>query len=359
MILYPDLNKKYLDCSWDEFKKIKTYEKIDFFSRSERIFDVLFSQQFDREFLEKLFILTNKIRLIHKTKDGSNWLRSLLSHKRAMLYFIQPSTRTFLSFCSACQILGMQIAEVRSTETSSEAKGESFDDTIRTFSSYFDLVIMRHPSEGHAERASFVLNKTNRPVPVINAGSGKDQHPTQALLDIFTLMKSFQKISGLDGKTVMMVGDLKRGRTVRSLSYLLKNFNNINIIFSSPKELKMNNDIKEFLKLNKISFEETEKFEEKIPEIDALYMTRVQDEHDVKNESRSIAYEKFMFTKEHLQILKPNAVIMHPLPRRGEIETSVDDDPRAMYWRQERNGMWLRAALISYIFGIESRIFDR
>ncbi|MFC1503790.1 aspartate carbamoyltransferase [Spirochaetota bacterium] len=360
MISFHDVNKKYLDHSFEDFKKIKVSDKLDFFERNDRIYDVLFSQQFKRDFLDTLFVLGNKIRLISKTKEGADWLRTLLSNKRGMLYFVQPSTRTFLSFCTACQILGMKTAEVRSMETSSEIKGESFDDTIRTFSSYFDMIIMRHPQAGSAEQASFALNKTKRPVPVISAGSGKDQHPTQALLDIFTLMKSFQRVGGLKNKTIMMVGDLKRGRTVRSLSYLLKNFNNVKIIYSSPKEFKMENDIKEFLKESNIPYSETTKFEEMIPEADAIYMTRIQDEHDKKRgDSKKVSISKFTFKEDHLKILKPNAIIMHPLPRRSEIELSVDEDPRAMYWRQERNGMWIRAALIAYIFRLENKILER
>ena len=165
-----------------------------------------------------------------------------------MLYFVQPSTRTFVSFQSACYILGLKVSEIRSTSTSSEIKGESAEDTIRTFSSYADLIIMRHFEEGMAEKSAWMLNRIKRPISVINGGSGKDQHPTQALLDLYTLALSFKERGGIDYKNIVMVGDLKRGRTVRSLTYLLKNYKNVKITYVSPDYLKIGNDIKSFLK---------------------------------------------------------------------------------------------------------------
>jgi len=343
----------------DELQKTEIGLKLEYFRRKGRIFDFLFSQQFDRAFLDELYHMTNKIRIIAKTREGSRWLIGLLSTKKAMLYFIQPSTRTFLSFMTACQTLGIQACDVRSLETSSEVKGESFEDTIRTFSSYFDLIIMRHPQQGYAERASFVLNKTHRPIPVINAGSGKDQHPTQALLDIYTLRKSFEHIGDLDGKTIMMVGDLMRGRTVRSLCYLLTQFSGIRIIFSSPKELRMGDDIKQFLQRKNIPVEETDQFDEYIPHADAVYMTRIQDEWDDKSQKGKIDISRYTFRTGHLKALKATAIIMHPLPRRLEIETGVDNDPRAMYWRQMRNGMWTRVGIMSYLFNLDHVILEK
>ena len=214
---------------WDEFYAKAVDEKLDFFKIKGRIFDVIYAQQFDREFLDELCDLAEKIRLLAKTKMGARKLSNLLPHKRAMLYFVQPSTRTFLSFQNACFLLGLNVSESRGTSTSSEVKGESPEDTIRTFASYVDLIISRHPEAGFAEKTSWVLNQTERPVPVLNGGSGPDQHPTQALLDIYTLQREFQAIGGLDGKKIAMVGDLKRGRTVRSLSYLLKNYEGVTI----------------------------------------------------------------------------------------------------------------------------------
>ena len=187
---------------WDEFYSIEKSDKLDFFIRNGRMLDVLFSQQFDREFLDNMCLLATRIRRMALTKMGAQKLSNLLSHKRAMLYFVQPSTRTFISFLNACHILGMKISEIRGTTTSSEVKGESQEDTIRTFASYVDLIISRHPEAGFAEKTAWVLNQTDHPVPVLNGGSGPDQHPTQALLDIYTLEREFRTIGGLDGKKI-------------------------------------------------------------------------------------------------------------------------------------------------------------
>ena len=342
--------------SWEELQNKSIKEKLHYFTKDGNIFDVLFAEQFNKEFLDEIYRLTNRIKLIAKTKEGKKWLGQLLSEHRVMLYFLQPSTRTFLSFTSACQILGMKCIDVRSLQTSSEMKGESFEDTIRTFSSYFDLIVMRCSDKDFAEKASFVLNKSRRPVPIINAGSGKNQHPTQALLDIFTLRKSFKNTGGLNGKTILMVGDLKRGRTVRSLCFLLQFFKNIKIIFSSSKTLKVSKDIKSFLSNVNISFEETSEFKTLLPQADAIYMTRVQSEYDSSNNLNDNLYR---LEVNDLKLLKPTAVILHPLPRVKEISPLVDEDPRAMYWRQVRNGMWTRSALIAKIFKIDKEILNR
>lgn len=343
-----------IEKDWEKFLAQPISHKIQHFTKNGRIYDCLFAQQFDRDSLEYLFRIANTLRRITKTKEGMEFASSLLNHKRAMLYFVQPSTRTFLSFLNACHILGIKTSEIRDTSISSEYKGESPQDSIRTFSSYVDLIIMRHPTPNFVEKSAWLMNTTKRPVPIINAGSSKDQHPTQALTDIYTLYRSFD--GKIDGKTIAMVGDLKRGRTVRSLSYLMKNYNNVKLIFISPKEFKMEDDILDFLKKHNIPYYETEDFEEGIKEADAVYMTRIQDEHDEAGESKNVDYSKYSFTKKHLDIIKNNTIIMHPLPRREEISVDVDDDKRAMYWRQERNGMWIRAALISYIFNVDSKI---
>lgn len=343
-----------IGADWDKFYSAEISSKTPFFSRDGRLYDCLFAQQLNRELLERLFKTAGDLREITQKKEGADFVSSLLSHKRGMLYFVQPSTRTFLSFLNACHILGIKTSEIRDTSTSSEVKGETPEDTVRTFSSYVDLIIMRHPAPGFVEKTAWLMNRTGRPVPIINGGSGKDQHPTQALLDMYTLYRSFN--GSVDGRKIVMVGDLKRGRTVRSLSYLMKNYKNISLAFVSPKEFKMEPDILEFLNKHSISFIETEDFGSVMGDADAIYMTRIQDEHDKTGESKKVDYSPFYFKKEHLKILKKNCVIMHPLPRRHEIEPAVDEDPRAMYWRQERNGMWARAALIAHIFGVDSKI---
>ncbi|BBM89602.1 aspartate carbamoyltransferase [Spirochaetota bacterium] len=348
--------------SWDLFRKFTIEKRIAFFALDRHPVHILYARQFTRTFLDELYILTNKIRLIAKTNHGKSWLSTLLENRRVMLYFAQPSTRTFLSFATACETMGMRFYDVRSLETSSEMKGETFEDTIRTFSSYFDLVILRHATPNYAEHAAIVLNRSRRPIPLINAGSSKDEHPTQALLDIFTLRKSFEKLGGLSRKTVMLVGDLKRGRTVRSLAVLLAQFAPIHIIFCAPKELAIDDEIIAFLKDHNVTCTQTTDFEANLPKTDAVYMTRTQSEYtDAKSlASSSKAYHTaaYTLTQKHLNHLKPNSIIMHPLPRKNEIAREIDNDPRAMYWRQVRNGMWTRCALIAKIFNIEKKILD-
>ena len=338
--------------NWDQFQKLSLAEKAQAFNVEGRPFHVLVAQQFDRRFLEKLCDLATAVRRIAKTKAGMDHLCAQLSHKTAMLYFSQPSTRTFLSFHSACQILGMHTVEVRDTSTSSEMKGETQEDSVRTFSSFSDVIIMRSAIGGLAEKMAWVLSNTDRPVPIINAGSGKDQHPTQALLDIYTLRRSFEKSGGIDRKKIVFVGDLARGRTVRSLAYLLTNFEGVKQCFIAPPQLQIGEDIREILRKAKVDFELGDCLDKHVADADAVYMTRIQDEWDEKKgQSGKINTEKFYFTADHLQRLPAGAVIMHPLPRRLEIDVAVDRDPRAIYWRQVRNGMWIRVALLAFIFG--------
>ncbi len=327
--------------------------------RNSKIFHCLTAQQFSREFLHEICDLADRIRDIARTKAGMEYLSSILNHKRAMLYFVQPSTRTFLSFYSACQILGIRCAEVRDPKTSSEVKGESEEDTVRTFSSYFDFIIMRHPKANFAEKIAQLLNKTERPVPVINAGSGKDQHPTQALLDIYTLRRSFSHRGGIDGKSVAFVGDLLRGRTIRSLAYLLAKFEDVKQYFVAPPEFQIGEDILKYLDSAGVNYEVLTNFKKIIPHVDAIYMTRLQDEWDAVDGTKArFDLEHYSLTEQDLPSLKPDAVILHPLPRRQEIAVEVDADPRAMYWRQVRNGMWVRVALVAMIFSREKNIVE-
>jgi len=350
-----------LDEQYAEFEKLPNEERIKYFEKDGRLYDMIISQQLNRQILDDLYRITNQIRSLSKSKTGSHFVQSLLCHKRAMLYFAQPSSRTFLSFENACHLLGMKTSEIRDPNVSSEVKGESFDDSLRTFSTYTDLIIMRHKGQNMAERAAWLLNThTYRPVPVINGGSGSDQHPTQALLDVFTLQQSFEYQGGLDGKTVLMCGDLKRGRTVRSLTYLMKNFRGMKIIYAAPAAFQMKQDVCSFLERHQIPYTiETHSIDKVLGEADAIYMTRIQDEHDATpGESGKTDVSKFRLTLANMAFVKPNAVIMHPFPRRDEIDVAIDPDPRAMYWRQERNGMWSRAALIAYMFRVDQEIMS-
>ncbi len=350
-------------------------------NRNDKPFHVVLAQQFDRRTIEELCQLADMIRAIGGSRQGTQFLRTMLSHHRAMLYFIQPSTRTFLSFTAACQIVGIPYNEVRDRSTSSELKGESEEDTIRVLSQYFDLIIMRHPAEGFAERVAHMLNDMPRTIPVINGGSGKDQHPTQAMLDIYTLFRSFGtpasvahgtggqegrgRISAprytwnpFAGKTVAFVGDLKRGRTVRSLTYLLCRYPGVRLMFVAPPQLQIEEDILDYISRNGIEYELGDDIRGCIGDCDAIYMTRLQDEWDVDGESKAIDYDRYSLTYDMAKDFKPNLTIMHPLPRRHELDQELDALPQAKYWDQVRNGMWMRAALMASIFNVDVAIRD-
>jgi aspartate carbamoyltransferase catalytic subunit len=357
----------------------ETTRRVAALNRNDKPFHVVLAQQFDRRAIEELCQLADMIRAIGGSRQGTQFLRTMLSHRRAMLYFIQPSTRTFLSFTAACQIVGIPHNEVRDRSTSSELKGESEEDTIRVLSQYFDLIIMRHPAEGFAERVARMLNEMPRTIPVINAGSGKDQHPTQALLDIYTLFRSFgseasESGAGEDrsggrpaprytwnpfaGKTVVFVGDLKRGRTVRSLAYLLCRYPGVRLVFVAPPALQIEEDILDYLSRNGIEYELGDDVRAHIGDCDAIYMTRLQDEWDVDGESKAIDYGRYGLTYDMAKEFKPDLTIMHPLPRRHELDQRLDALPQAKYWDQVRNGMWMRAALIATIFNVDVAIRD-
>ncbi|TVQ48560.1 MAG: aspartate carbamoyltransferase [Gammaproteobacteria bacterium] len=322
------------------------------------MFHIVNTDVFDRESLNRLCHLSDAVRQIAKETEGARFLQQLLPTKRAMLYFTQPSTRTFLSMNNACHVLGVRTSEIRDPEVSSEIKGESFEDSIRTFSSYVDLIVMRTPEPGYAARAAALMDSIPRPVPIVNAGSGRDQHPTQALLDIYTLERSFEQRGGIDGKTIGMMGDLRRGRTVRSLSRLMRHYRDVRLVFIAPPAFEMEPDIKAFLDEYAIAWSETAALHEALPDLDALYVTRMQFEHDTDGESARVDLSQFSIGRAELDIMRPDTVLMHPLPRGREIHPSVDSDARAMYWRQERNGMWMRVALIATLFDAQERILD-
>lgn len=344
-----------------------TAHRVSALNHNDKPYHIVLAQQFDRSSIDQLCQLADMIRTIANSRQGGQFLRTMLGHKRAMLYFIQPSTRTFLSFTAACQVLGMTFSDVRDRSTSSEVKGESEDDTIRTFSQYFDLIIMRHPMEGFAEHVATMLNDMPRTIPVINAGSGKDQHPTQAMLDIYTLYRSFANPRALRseprytrnvfaGKTIAFAGDLRRGRTVRSLAYLLCRYPGVRLVFVSPPELKIGDDILDYLDKHGIEYELSDDLRRNLSSYDAIYMTRLQDEHDRSGESKSIDYTRYALTMDMATEFKPNLTIMHPLPRRRELDEKLDTTPYARYWQQVRNGMWMRSALIASVFNIDVAI---
>ncbi len=323
------------------------------------IFHVIDPRQFSRVQLDELCQLTDAVRYLAKTRHGALFLQNLLPHKRAMLYFTQPSTRTFLSFNNACHILGIRTSEIRDPSISSEIKGESQEDSLRTFSAYADVIVMRTWEEGLANRTATMMDAFPRRVPVINAGSGKDLHPTQALLDVYTLQNSFSYRGGFAHKVVGLMGDLKRGRTVRSLCYLMRLYAGVRLVLISPPEYALGEDVKAYLREHQVEFEEVTDLHSVLPQLDAIYVTRLQSEHDKREGTAAVfEYARYSLGTDEMTRLKADAIVMHPLPRGPELSMSVDNDPRATYWRQERNGMWMRVALLLKIFKVETAVME-
>ena len=249
--------------------------------------------------------------------------------------FYEPSTRTRLSFEAAMQRLGGDVITADGFQFSSMYKGESIEDTMMMAGQYADIICMRHPMQGSADRAA-----SASPVPFINAGDGPGQHPTQALLDLFTIERERGKISGLK---IAMAGDLRYGRTVHSLTFLLGLYDDLQFTFIAPKELTMPEKVTDFLKEKKIRYEETDAIEPGL-DCDILYMTRIQKERFADHSEYERLKDVYRLTDKLLKGKK--ATIMHPLPRVGEIETSVDALPTAAYFRQARNGVPVRMALL-------------
>ncbi len=253
--------------------------------------------------------------------------------------FYEPSTRTRLSFESAMLRLGGTVLGFASADSSSAAKGESVSDTIRIISGYADICAMRHPKEGAP-----LVAASKSLIPVINAGDGGHQHPTQTLTDLFTIRSLEGKIANL---TIGLCGDLKFGRTVHSLINALVRYPNISFILISPEELRVPSYIREdVLKANHVPFTEVERLEEAMPQLDILYMTRVQKERFFNEEDYLRMKGYYILDKEKMELGKKNMLVLHPLPRVNEISVEVDDDPRAAYFKQARYGVFIRMALI-------------
>jgi len=265
---------------------------------------------------------------------------TVLANKTVASVFFEPSTRTRLSFETAIQNLGGQVVGFADAEVSSTKKGESLSDSIRILAGYADMIVMRHSIEGAARRAAEVSDK-----PIINGGDGANQHPTQTLLDLYTIKKAFGKISGLN---IGLLGDLKYGRTVHSLMYALKKYGNVNVYCIAPDSLKMPAEIIEDVK-GKINVKETSKLEEFLPEIDVLYATRIQKERFVDEFEYEQIKNVFILGKEILENTKKGFKIMHPLPRVNEIKPELDETDAALYFEQAKNGLPVREALLSIL----------
>ena len=300
---------------------------------------------FTTDELERLFVLAGDIE---KNMDK---YAHVCDGKKLATCFYEPSTRTRLSFEAAMLNLGGSVLGFSEASSSSAAKGESVSDTIRIISCYADICAMRHPKEG----APMVAASRSR-IPVINAGDGGHQHPTQTLTDLLTIRSLNGKISNF---TIGLCGDLKFGRTVHSLIRALLRYENINFVVISPDELKVPDYIINALEEKNAPYKEVTKLEDVIGDLDILYMTRVQKERFFNEEDYIRLKDFYILTKEKLSYAKENMMVLHPLPRVNEISVEVDDDPRAMYFTQAQYGVYVRMALIMTLLGIADNVLDK
>ena len=294
---------------------------------------------FSVEELDRLFDLANDIE-----KNMGKYAHACEGKKLATCFY-EPSTRTRLSFESAMLNLGGSVIGFSDANSSSASKGESVSDTIRVISCFADICAMRHPKEGAPMVAA-----SHSSIPVINAGDGGHQHPTQTLTDLLTI----RSLKGrLNNFTIGLCGDLKFGRTVHSLINALVRYEGIRFIFISPEELKVPDYITDMLKEKNIPYEEVIRLEDTMPELDLLYMTRVQRERFFNEEDYVRLKDFYILDKAKMELAKPDMMVLHPLPRVNEISVEVDDDPRAAYFKQVQYGVYVRMALILTLLEID------
>jgi len=305
-----------------------------------KLHHVIEAQQFDLPTMTRLFEVAEEMERVVARGGITDYQNRIMA-----TLFYEPSTRTRFSFETAMHRLGGHVISTENAaEFSSVAKGETLEDTIRILNGYADVIVIRHKEVGSAKRAAAVSR-----VPVINAGDGAGQHPTQALLDLYTIRKD---IGAIDGLRIAMVGDLAQGRTVRSLTYLLSKFQEVKIYFVAPPLLKMKEDILAHLQERHVWWTEETALDKVLPEVDVVYQTRVQKE---RFGDRLADYEQcrgvYIISAESLRLMKQKSIIMHPLPRLEEITMEVDADPRAAYFRQAQNGLYVRMALLTMVLG--------
>lgn len=303
--------------------------------------DILSVDQFDRVLLDQILIRAEEMRRV-----ANRHYDRRLSGKILATLFFEPSTRTRLSFESAMLRLGGEIiSSEMATETSSAAKGETIEDTIRIVESYADAIVIRHPEAGSAGRAAAVAS-----VPIINGGDGPGEHPTQALLDIFTIHREMGRIDDL---TVALVGDLRYGRAPRSLARLLTRTRSCRLILVSPPELGLREDVIGSLRDAAMPVELVTDLDDVVSEADVIYVTRVQRERFPDQASFDAVSGAYRFGPDHLKRMRDHAIVMHPLPRVDEIDPQVDSDARAAYFRQAQNGVYVRMALLDMLLNPE------
>lgn len=301
--------------------------------------DILSVKQFDRADLEYVFGVAHEMRGMVERVGTFD----LLKGKILANLFYEPSTRTSSSFTAAMERLGGSVIPINEVKYSSVSKGESLPDTIRTLECYADVIVLRHPETGSAAIAAKAARK-----PIINAGDGVGEHPTQALLDTFTIM---EELGRLDNLTVTMLGDLKYGRTVHSLARLLSKFNNITLNYVSPEILRMPKEVMDEVGEKGVPQAEYATLDKVLPETDILYVTRVQKERFEDPADYEKVKGAYVIDPQVMQVAKQEMAVMHPLPRVTEISTDFDDDPRAAYFRQMEYGLYVRMALLAMVLG--------
>ena len=300
--------------------------------------DILSVKQFSREDLESVFAVAHEMRIMVERVGTFD----LLKGKILANLFYEPSTRTSSSFTSAMERLGGSVIPINEVKYSSVSKGESLPDTVRTLECYADVIVLRHPEVGSAAIAAKAARK-----PVINAGDGIGEHPTQALLDAFTIR---EEIGHLDGLTVTLLGDLKHGRTVHSLARLLSLYK-VRLNYVAPDILRMPAELVDELKARRLEQAEFSTLDKALPETDVLYVTRVQKERFADEATYESVKGAYVIDPTIMRAAKERMIVMHPLPRVGEIAPEFDDDPRAAYFRQMEYGLYIRMALLAMVLG--------
>jgi aspartate carbamoyltransferase catalytic subunit len=306
---------------------------------------ILHTKQFIKDDVEKILNNVPHMKeLCDNLKTGARIERPLEGKIIACVFF-EPSTRTRLSFETASLRLGAKVITAENAKDNSSAqKGETLEDTARTLSCYADAIVTRHYQMGAADEMARAST-----VPIVNAGDGANQHPSQGLLDLYTIKNEHGRLENLK---IAFVGDVLNSRTLRSLVPLLMLYSGNKFYFISPKELKLNDEYRKFLQDNNVDFVELDELNGTLPEVDVLYMTRVQKERFANVADYEKVKDSFILTPEHVAKLKGDAIIMHPLPRINEINPEIDNDSRAAYFRQAQNGLYVRMALLLYVFGL-------
>ncbi|MHC4810537.1 MAG: aspartate/ornithine carbamoyltransferase family protein [Planctomycetota bacterium] len=337
---------------WDVFRQLPAAERAPFLEDDGgRLQMLIDAGQFTRPRLDQLFRTAEAIRSRWPDPDYARGIRRLLDTRSAALYFTQPSTRTYVSFALAARSVGLMCDEIRSAEMSSLYKGESELDTLLTLACLADAIIMRQKDHELMVRLAWEIRRRGLPTRILNGGSGPHEHPTQALLELYTLVSHFDLANDETPFTLGIVGDLRRSRTARSLAAVLALYPQVRQVFIAPDELQMAEDITADLDAAGVAWARSDDLDACLGDLDAVYMMRMQDEYGETSETLRQEYGRYRLTPDRASRLRPGACILHPLPRRDELPLEVDLDPRARYWEAVERGKWARVALLLHMFG--------